>query len=185
MLSHVQLFSTPWTAACQASLSFTFSWNLFKLMSIESVMASKHLILPSPALNISQHQGLFQWVSSLHQVAKVLKFQHQSLQLIFRLDFLSDWPVWSHFSPRNSQESSPAPEFESINFLVLHVFMMIQLSHLYMSTRKTIALIYKTFVGKVMSLLFNTLSRFVIAFLPQNKLFVALVTIQWFWSPRK
>ena len=61
--SHVQLFVTPWTAACQASLSFTVSWNLLKLMSIESVRPSNHLILfPSspPALNLSQHQGLFQ-----------------------------------------------------------------------------------------------------------------------------
>ena len=67
---------TPWTAACQASLSNTNSWSLPKPMSIELVMPSNHLILwlsPSPpALNLSQHQGLFKWVSSSHQVAKVL-----------------------------------------------------------------------------------------------------------------
>ena len=75
LLSHIWLFVTPWTAACQASLSITNSLSLLKLMSIESVMSSKHLILsfPSPlAFNLSRHQGLFQWVSSSHQVAKVL-----------------------------------------------------------------------------------------------------------------
>ena len=82
-LSHVWLFVIPWTAAHQASLSITNFWSLFRLMSIESVMPSNHLILlpPSPlALNLSLHRGLFQWVGSLHQVAKVLKLQHQSFQ---------------------------------------------------------------------------------------------------------
>jgi len=75
-LSHVQLFATPWTAACQASLSFAISQSSLKLMFIESVIPSNHLILLSspspPSPNISHHQGLFQWVGSLHQVAKVL-----------------------------------------------------------------------------------------------------------------
>ena len=72
---------------------------------------------PSPAFNLSQHQGLFQWVGSLHQVAKLLEFQlqHQSFQWIFRVVFLLDWLVWSPYSPRDSQESSPAPQIESIN----------------------------------------------------------------------
>ena len=73
-LSRVQLFATPWTAAHQASLSITNSRSLPKLMSIESVMPSNHLILYHPLLLppcLSQHQGLFQWVSSSHQVAKV------------------------------------------------------------------------------------------------------------------
>ena len=73
-------YSLQWTAAHHASLSSTISWSLLKFMSIESVMPSKHLILspPSPfAFSLSQHQGLFQWVGSLHQMAKVL--QHQSL----------------------------------------------------------------------------------------------------------
>ena len=83
-LSHVQLFATPRNAAHQTFLSFTISRSLVKLMSIESVMPSNCLILllPSspPALNLCQHQGLFQWVTSLYQVAKVLEFQlqHQS-----------------------------------------------------------------------------------------------------------
>ena len=91
LLSCVQLFATPWTATCQASLSITNSESLLKLMSVKSVMPSNPLSSPSPpAFNISQHQGLFQWVSSLHQVAKVLEFQlqHQSFQWIFRVDFL-------------------------------------------------------------------------------------------------
>ena len=79
-LSCVWLFATPWTAACQASLSITNSWSPRKPMSIESVMPSNYLILchpPSPpAFNLSQHQGLFQWVSSSHQVAKVLEYMH-------------------------------------------------------------------------------------------------------------
>ena len=105
----------PWIAAHQASLSFTISQSFLKLMSIVSVM---HPTIspsspPSPlALNLPQHQDTFQWVSSL-----VLEFQlhHQPFQWIFRINFLLDWLVWSPSSPRDSQESSPAPQFESIN----------------------------------------------------------------------
>ena len=74
--------------------------------------------VPSPpTFSLSQHQGLFQWLSSSHQVAKVLEFklQHQSFQWIFRTDFLYSWLVWSPHSPRDSQESSPTPQFKSIN----------------------------------------------------------------------
>ena len=93
-LSCVQLFATPWTEIHQASLSFTISQSLLRLMSIELVMPSNHLILsclPSPpAFNLSQHQGLFQGVGFSHQVAKVLELQlqHQSFQWIFSVDFL-------------------------------------------------------------------------------------------------
>ena len=76
------------------------------------------LLSPSPsAFNLSQHQGLFKWVSSSHQVAKVLEFQlqHQSFQWIFRTDFLLNGLVGSPCSPRDSQESSPTPQFKSIN----------------------------------------------------------------------
>ena len=73
-LSCVQLFGTSWTAAQQASLSITNSQSLVKLMSIKSVMPSNHLILCGPLLNLSQHQGLFQRVSSLHQMDKELEF---------------------------------------------------------------------------------------------------------------
>ena len=88
----------------------------------DAIQPSHPLSSPSlPAFNLSQHQGLFQWVSSLHQVAKVLEFQlqHQSFQWIFRTDFLQDGLVGSPCSLRDSQESSPSPQFKSINSLVL------------------------------------------------------------------
>ena len=97
-----------------------------------------------------------------------LQLQHQSFQWIFRTDFLLNGLVGSPHSPRDSQESSPTPQFKSINSLVLSFF-MVQLSHPYMTTGKTIALTRWTFVGKVMVLLFKMLSRLVIAFLPRSK----------------
>ena len=121
-ISHVQLFATPWTTAHQAFLSITNSRSLPKLISIESVMPSNHLILsPSPAFSLFQHQSLFIWVSSLHQVTKVLEFQlqHQSFQWTLRTDVLYDWLVGSSCSPRDSQESSPTPQFKSIKSSVL------------------------------------------------------------------
>ena len=122
-LSHVRLFVTPWTAAHQASLSITNGQSLPKPMSIESVMSSNHpLSSPSlPALNLSQGQSLFKWVSSSHQVTKVLEFQlqHQSFQWTPRTDLLKDRLVGSPCSPRDSQESSPTPQFKNINSLVL------------------------------------------------------------------
>ena len=92
----------------------------------DTIQPSHPLSPPSPsAINLSQHQGLFQWVSSSQQVAKVLELQlqHQSFQWIFRVDFLCDWLVWSPCSPRDSQESSPTPQFKGINssvFSLLH-----------------------------------------------------------------
>ena len=86
-----------------------------------AIQSSHPLSSPSPpAFNLSQHQGLFKWVSSLHQVAKVSEFQlqHQSFPWSPRTD-LSDGLVGSPCSPRDSQESSPTPQFKSINSLVL------------------------------------------------------------------
>ena len=81
-LSRVWLFVTPWAAACQASLSFTISQSLLKLMSIDAIQSSHPLSSTSPpAFNLSQHQGLFQWVSSSHQVAKVLLWQYFGIVL--------------------------------------------------------------------------------------------------------
>ena len=120
-LSRVWLFATPWTVACQASLSITNSWSPSKPMSIESVMPSNHLILCRPLLllpsNLSQHQGLFKWVSSSHQVAKVLEFQlqHQARTdehpglISFRMDWLDLLEV------QGTLKSSPTPQFKSIN----------------------------------------------------------------------
>ena len=86
----------------------------------DTIQPSHPLSSPSPpALNLSHHQGLFQWVGSLHQVAKVLELYHQSFQRILKVDFLQDWLVGPPCSPNDSPEPSPAPEFESINSLVL------------------------------------------------------------------
>ena len=140
---------------------------------------SHPLSSPSPpAFNLSQHQGLFQWVSSSHQVAQVLEFQlqHQSFQWIFRTDFLYDGLVRSPCNPGYSQESFPTPQFKRINSSVL--------SFLYSPTLTSIHDYWKnltrwTFVGKAMSLLFNVLSRLVIAFLPRSK----CLLISWLQSP--
>ena len=88
----------------------------------DAIQPSHPLLSPSPpALNLSQHQGLFKWVSSLHQVAKVLEFQlhHQSFQWTSRTDRLQNGLVGSPCSPRDSQESSPTPQIKSINSSVL------------------------------------------------------------------
>ena len=92
------------------------------LLVSDAIQPSHPLSSPSPpVLNLSQHQGLFQWVSSLHQVAKELEFQlqHQFFQWIPRTDLLQDGLVGSPWSPRDSQESSPTPQFKSINSLAL------------------------------------------------------------------
>ena len=145
----------------------------------DAIQASHPLSSPSPpAFNFSRRQALFKWVRSSHQVAKVLEFQlqHQSFQWIFRIDFLKNWPVWSPCHPRDSQECSPAPQFKSISSSALSL--MIQLSYPYVTTAKNTAWTIRTFVGKVMSLLFNTLSRFLIAFLPRSKCLLKLSRLQ-------
>ena len=146
----------------------------------DATQSSHPLSFPSLlAFNLSQHQGLFQWVSSLHQVGKLLEFQlqHQSFQSIFRIDFIQDGLIISPCIPRDSQESSPTPHNSKASILQCSAFF--QLSHPYMTTGKTIALTRRTFVGKVMSLLFNMLSRLVIAFLPRSK----HLLISWLLSP--
>ena len=115
---------TSWTAARQPSLFFTILQSLLKLITIESVMWSNHFILYYPLLLLpsilAQHQGLFQWVSSSHQVANtlfgtcLLKQTRYSGLISFRIDW-----VWSPSFPRDSQESSPAPQFEIISSLKL------------------------------------------------------------------
>ena len=121
LLSHVRLFVTPWIAAHQASLSITNSWSLPKFMSIESVMPSSHLILCHPLLllpPIPPSIRVFYSDSTLwYEVAKVVEFQpqHQSFQRTPRTDLLQNGLVGSPCSPRDSQESSPTPQFKSIN----------------------------------------------------------------------
>ena len=118
----------------------------------DAIQTSHPLLSPSPpALNLSQHQGIFKWVSSSHQVAKVLEFQlqHQSFQWTPRTDLLSDGLVGSPCSPRDSQESSPTLQFKSIS-LWHSAFFTVQLLHPYMTTGKTIALTTWT-LGKIMA----------------------------------
>ena len=128
-------------------------------------------VSPSPhALNLSQHKGLFKWVSSLHQVAKVLSFrlnisltnEHPRL-ISFRMNWLDLLAVQRTLKSLLQHHSSKA------SILQHSAFFIVQFSHPYMTTGETIALTRQTFVGKVMSLLFNMLSRLVITFLPKNK----------------
>ena len=146
----------------------------------DTIQPSDPLSSPSsPVLNLFQHQGLFQWFCSSHQVAKVqeLQLQDQSFQWMFRVDFLYDWLVWSPCGPSDAQESTPAPQFESINSVFSLLYGSILTSvHDYW---KNHILTIWTFVSKVKSLLFNMLSRFVIAFLPRSKHlnFMAAVTV--------
>ena len=125
--------------------------------------------LSPPAFNLSQHQGLFQRVSSSYQVAKVLEFQlqHQSFQWIFRTSFRMDW--FDLLAAQGTFKSILQHHSSKASILWRSAFFMVQLSHLYMTTGKTIALTRWTFVGKIMSLLFNMLSGLVITFLPRSK----------------
>ena len=137
----------------------------------DAIQPSHPLSSPSPpAFNLSQHQGLFKWVSSLHQVAKVLEFQlqHQSFQWILRTDFL--WMDWLDlFAVQGTLKSLLQHHSSKASILQHSAFFIVQLSHPYTTTGKTIALTRCTFVDKVMSLFFNMLSRWVITFLPRSK----------------
>ena len=147
----------------------------------DAIQPSHPLSSPShPAFNLSQHYGLFQWVSSSNQVAKVLEFQlqHQSFQWIlglisFRMDWLDLLAVQGTLKSLLQHHSSKASILRHLAFFV------VQLPHPYMTTGKTIALTRWTFTGKVMSLLFNMLSKLVIIFLPRSK----HLLISWLQSP--
>ena len=151
-LSQVRLFATPWTAAHQASVSITKSRSLLKLIHRigDAIQPSHPLLSPSPpVLSLSQHQGLFQWVSFSHQVAKVLEFQlhRQSFQWIFRTDFLSDL-VWSEYifwifqdwldllAVQGTLKSLLQHHSSKASILRRSAFFIVQLSHLYMTIGK-------------------------------------------------
>ena len=134
----------------------------------DAIQPPHPLSSPSPpAFNLSWHQGLFKWVSSSYQVATVLEFQlqHQSGLISFRMDWLDLLAV-------QGTRKSLLQHHSSKTLVLQHsAFFVVQLSHPYMTSWKTIALTRWTFVGKVMSLLFNLLSRLVITFLPKSKRF--------------
>ena len=147
----------------------------------DAIQPSHTLSSPSPpAPNPSQHQSLFQWVNSSHEVTKVLELQlqHQSFQrtpglISFRMDWLDLLAVQGTLKSLLQRHSSKA------SVLRRSAFFTVQLSHPYMTTGKTIALTRQTFVGKAVSLPFNMLSRFVITFLPRSK----RLLISWLQSP--
>ena len=173
-LSCVQLFATPWTAARQASLSSTNSRSLPKPMSIELVMPSNHLILCCPLLlppSILPSIRVFSNESALHiRWPKFWSFsfnispsnEHPGL-ISFRMDWLDLFAVQRTLKSLFQHHSSKA------SILRCSAFFIVQLAHPYMTTGKTIALTRRTFVGKVMSLLSNILSKLVITFLSRSK----------------
>ena len=189
LLSHVRLFATPWIAACQASLSITNSRSLLKLTSIELVMPSSHFILCHPfLLLISPLSSLIPPSISFFSSESTLRMrwpkywsfsfsispsnEHPGL-ISFTMDWLDLLAVQGTLKSFLQHHSSKASIFRH------SAFFTVQLSHPYMTTGKTIALTRRTFVGKVMSLLFNMLSRLVITFLPRGK----CLLISWLQSP--
>ena len=154
----------PWTAACQASLSITSSWSLLKLMSIASVMPSSHLTLCCPLLllpSILASMRVFSNESVLH--IRWLKYWSFSISpsneysglISFRMDWLNLLAVQETLKSLLQNCSSKA------SVLRCSIFFIVQLLQQYMTTGKTVALTRWTYVGKVMSLLFNMLSRLV------------------------
>ena len=137
----------------------------------DAIQPSHPLPYPSPPTFIlAQHQGLFQWVRSSHWVTKVLELQlqHQSFHWILRTDFLQDWLVWTSCS-QGTLKSPLQHDNSKASILQCSALFTVQLWYPYMTTGKTRALARRTFVGKILSLLFNMLSRLVIVFLPRSK----------------
>ena len=173
-LSRVRLFATPWTAAGQASLSITISQSLLKLMSIESVMPSNHLIFCHPLLllpSIFPSIRVFSNESALHiRWPKYCSFSFSisptneySGLISFRMDWLDLLAVQGTLKSLLQHHRSKA------SILRHSAFFIVQFSHPHITTGKIIAMTRWTFIGKVMSLLFNMLSRLVITFLPRSK----------------
>ena len=179
-LSHVQLFATPWTAAGQASLSITNSWSLLRLMCIESVMPSSHLILCHPLLLLpSSFPGIRVFSSESVLRIRWPKYWSFSISPSNEYSRLISLVLTGWISLQSKRLKSLLQHHSSEASILRHsAFFTVQLSHPYMTTGKTIALTRWTFVSKVMSLLFNMLSRWVITFLPRSKRlnFMAAVT---------
>ena len=182
--SLVRLFATPWTAGRQVSLSITNSWSLLKLMSIESVMLSNHLILGRPLLLppsifpsirvFSNESALYiRWLKYWSFSFNISPSKEFSGLISFRMNWLDLLAIRGTLKSLLQHHSSKA------SILLCSAFFIVLLSHPYVTTGKTIALTRWTFVGKVMSLLFNMLSRLVITFLPRSK----CLLISWLQSP--
>ena len=181
LLSRVQLVATPWAAACQASLSITKAPRLLKLMSIESVKPSNHLILCRPLLLLPSIFPSIR-VFSNESVLPIRWPKHWSFNFSFSpsneysklISFRIDWV--DLLAARGTLKSLLQHHSSKASILQCSAFLMVQLFHPYTTTGKTIGLTILTFVGKVISLifvgkemLFNTLSRFVTTFLPRSK----------------
>ena len=173
-LSRVWLFATPWVAAHQASLSITNFWSSPNPMSIESVMPSNHLILCHPLLLLppiprsirvfSNESIRMRWPKYWSFSFSIILSKERSGLISFRMDWL-DLLAVQEILKNLQHHTSKAP------ILQPSAFFTVQLSYPYMITGKTIALTILTFVGKVMSLLLNMLSRLVITFLPRSNVF--------------
>ena len=166
--------ATPWTAACQAFLSLTISWSFLKLMSIESMMPSNPLILchllllpsifPSTRVFSNDSAVLCIWWPKYWSFSFSISPSNEYSGLTyFRID------VFDLLAVQGTLKSLLQHHSLKASIILCAIFFMAQLSHLYMTTGKTIALTRQNFVGKVTSLHFNMLSRFVIAFLPRSK----------------
>ena len=172
--SRVRLFATPWITAREASLSFTNSRGLLKLMSIESVMPSSHLILchsllllppipPSIRVFSNESTLCMRWPKYWSFSFSISPSNEHPGLIFFRMDWLDLLAVQGTLKNVLRHHSSKT------SILQHSAFFTVQLSHPYMTTGKTIALTRRTFVGKVMSLLFNMLSRLVITFFLRSK----------------
>ena len=182
LISGVWLFGTPWNAARQASLSFTISQSLLKCMSVESMMPSNHLcclfillpwIFPSIRGFSNESSLCIKWPEYGSFCFNISPFNVCSWLISFRIDWFDPLAVQGTLKSLLQHHSSKA------SILWCSAFFIVQLSHPYMTIRKTIVLTIQTFVGKVMSLLFNMLSGFVIAFLPRSR----RLLISWLQSP--
>ena len=171
-LSHVQLFVSPWTAACQASLSIPSAPSLLKLMSIKSVMPSNHLVLcrpllllPSifPSIRVFSNESVFYIRWPKYWSFSISPSKEYSGLISFRMDWLDLLAVQGTLKSLLQHHSSKASVLRCLAFFI------VQLPHPYMTTGKTIALTRQTFVVKVMALLFNVLFRLVITFLLRSK----------------
>ena len=181
-LSHVWLFATPWTTALQASLSITNSWGLPKLISIELVIpptisSCRPLLLPSifPSIRVFSNESALhiRWPKHWSFCFSISPSNEHSVLISFWMDGLDLLAVQGTLNSPLQHHSSKA------SVLQHSAFFIVQLSHPYLTTGKTIALTRWTFVDKVMAPLFNMLSRLVIPFLPRSM----CLLISWLQSP--